>query len=117
MKNLALTMFTILILSIFVFGCEDGQDGLMGPGGCDYNQMKDPATGLCIPNPAWAPASDGDKGDTGEDGCSFDEVKDSDGVCVHDEAGHDTNHPSDGSDGHDGCDSGTSWSEANQACE
>ena len=41
MKNfgtVVLTMFTVLILSIFVFGCadgDDGVDGITGPSGVD----------------------------------------------------------------------------------
>lgn len=64
-QTIVLTVLAILMLAVFVIGCEDGQDGLMGPGGCDFNEMKDPATMLCIPNPAWAPAVDGETGPAG----------------------------------------------------
>jgi len=43
-------------------GCDDGRngvDGITGIGGCDYDQVRDPETRLCIANSSYVAAKDG----------------------------------------------------------
>jgi len=78
-KNLitvALTVVTILMLGLFIAGCSDGDngvDGITGTGGCDFDQVRDEETGLCVHAVATHDTnhpSDGDPGAAGNDGAA-----------------------------------------------
>ncbi len=72
----------ILVFLLALLGCEDGDNGAMGPsgkGGCDYNEIYDEDTKLCITNPDYTPPKDG------KDGCDHDEIYDSTAkMCIAD---------------------------------
>jgi hypothetical protein len=85
MKNLGTIALTVLMFTFFISGCgDDGVDGITGTAGCDFDQVRDADTGL----------------------------------CVHDQTGHEANHPKDGDPGDNGvqCDVGRVWSGFNGKC-